>query len=430
VTSLNDELNCTSIEALVPRGLIGKTSDIVSAPVSEEGLCPIKVACKNGLISSIEIIKDKSKYPSQLLLPRFLETHAHLDKAFTWASAKNLNGTYQNALSVNLKLNQKRTFNSVKFNAERAIELALKNGYRAIRSHVDSFGIGSEETWEALLDLQHKWEDFIELQLVALVPIEYWTTGEGKLFAARIAQKNGLMGGVLVPPLNKPLTRKYLLNMFILANDFGCPIDIHIDESQIDPGAGLTQLIKVLKNITMNVPITCSHSSSMGLLSERKLLHLANELAKYNINVIALPLTNAWLLGRKYATTPISRPIAPIHQLQKSGVTVAIGGDNVRDAWLPIGNFDPISLMSFSMPLAQLAPWNRLGLAPFTTAAAKLMQIKWNGTIEKGAPANLLLLEGTSWSEVLSRNASRKILIDGQWLKSNKFYENNPKGNL
>ena len=44
------------------------------------------------------------------------------------------------------------------------------------------------------------------------------------------------------------------------------------------------------------------------------------------------------------------------------------------------------------MPLTQLAPWQRLGLAPFTTAAAEVMNLEWDGTIRAGSPADLVVL--------------------------------------
>ena len=67
----------------------------------------------------------------------------------------------------------------------------------------DSFGVSATEHWDALLDLQKEWQDFIELQLVALVPLGYWSTPNGHLFAKKVATSGGLLGGVLVPPFNK-----------------------------------------------------------------------------------------------------------------------------------------------------------------------------------------------------------------------------------
>jgi len=56
-------------------------------------------------------------------------------------------------------------------------------------------------------------------------------------------------------------------------------------------------------------------------------------MAKKNIKVIALPLTNFWLLNRSNKTTSLKRPVAPIKQLQKSHVDVSLGSDNVQDPW-------------------------------------------------------------------------------------------------
>jgi len=260
---------------------------------------------------------------------------------------------------------------------------------------------------------------------VALVPLEYWSTPKGQMMAARVAKEGGFLGGVLVPPFDRNLYGSLLLQLLKLANKFNCGIDLHIDESHTHPGAGLKTLVQLLDQNKINVPITCSHASSMGLLPERDLRRLADRLSHHQVNVVALPLTNAWLLGRQERVTPAQRPVAPISQLQQAGVSVAIGGDNVQDPWFPLGNFDPLALMSMSLPLTQLAPWNRLGLAPFTTSAAAVMGLEWDGTISPDSPADFVLLEASSWSEVLSTSPLRKILIDGSWLAETAIPANN-----
>jgi cytosine deaminase len=168
----------------------------------------------------------------------------------------------------------------------------------------------------------------------------------------------------------------------------------------------------------VEVPITCSHASSLALLPQAALQRLGERMIRANLQVVALPLTNAWLLERRSDRTPLQRPQAPIRQLQRSGVRVAVAGDNVADPWFPAGDFDPLSLMAAAIPLTQLLPWQRLGLAPFTTAAAGVLGLSWDGVLRRGAPADLVAVKGTSWSDVLRRSSSRRVLVQGQWLSS------------
>ncbi len=417
--SLLNYENNGSINAWVPRSLIIDGKKVLGLSCNRDGLCPIQIKWVNGKTISIEGINNSVELPLSLLIPRFVEPHAHLDKAFTWNDYPNFKGSYEMALEVNLKEQLTRTEENVRFRAQKALKLALRNGIRAIRTHIDSVGLASDESWEVLGDLKSQWKSLVELQLVALVPLDYWCTEKGKLLATRVVKKDGLLGGVLAPPFDKKKSEESLRKLIQTANQLGCDIDLHIDESQISPGAGLKLLLKVLEEVTSNISITCSHLSSMSLLSRRELIGLADRLAELKIKVVALPLTNAWLLGRDGRGTSVNRPLAPIFYLQKSGVIVGVGGDNVKDPWFPLGGFDPLELMAFSMPLTQLAPWQRLGLAPFTTASADIMDLDWDGTFYEGSPANWIVIEATSWADALSLNPKRKVIVNGYWLNEN-----------
>ncbi len=408
-----------SIKGWFPRGLVDSAKDILFAPVTSEGLCPLQLHWDIGRVTKIEVIQNYREHSLKLLLPRLIEPHSHIDKSFTWKEFPNLQGTYEEALKVNLREHENRTPEIVRSRSEKALKLALANGLRSIRSHIDSFGLSGTHSWQVITDLKHEWKDFIELQCVALVPLEYWGTQEGHLLANKVARSEGLLGGVLVPPFHKQDSYKSLVDLFHLANRVNCGIDIHIDESAKFPAAGIKQLIKALDHMEVNVPITCSHSSSMSLLSSREVRYLANRLASHNVGVIALPLTNNWLLGRQERETPVKRPLAPIKQLQEAGVNVAIGGDNLQDPWFPLGNLDPISLMSSSMSLIQLPPWERLGLSPYTTSAAAIMGLEWDCTIKCGSPANFVILDASSWSECLSIIPRRQHIINGDFFDEN-----------
>ena len=405
-----------SIETFVPRGLITSYKDILSAKVTSEGLTPLRIYFDNGVIKKFEVIKDHEKSPATLMLPRLVEPHAHIDKAFTWKTSVNMLGTYDGAMNANLEEHKDRTIQKVRFRAEKSLKLALKNGIRAIRTHIDSFDMIGAQSLDVLGEIKKEWESLIYLELVALVPMEYWTTQSGRNLACKVAKKHGLLGGVISPPYQKRTLRDQLIELFSLANNFGCGIDLHIDETSLFPGAGLSELLSVLDQINLEVPITCSHLSSMALMEPYHLRTLADRLAYHQVNVVALPLTNLWLLSRDETCSLLKRPLAPIKQLQKAGVTVAIGGDNVQDPWFPAGNFDPLALMSASMPITHSAPWNRLGLSLFTTSAARLMGLEWDGTFSIGSRADFVLIDAECWSTAMSTPPSRKVMIHGHWI--------------
>ena len=139
-------------------------------------------------------------------------------------------------------------------------------------------------------------------------------------------------------------------------------------------------------------------------------------MARAGLQVVALPRTNLWLLGRRTEHTPWLRPQAPIRSLQQCGIDVAVGGDNVQDPWYAGGDYDPIDLLRFCFSSSHLSPWQRQGLAPFTTAAARLMGLAWDGVVRPGCPADLVVLNASTWQQVLASTPQRRVLRSGVWI--------------
>jgi imidazolonepropionase-like amidohydrolase len=108
--------------------------------------------------------------------------------------------------------------------------------------------------------------------------------------------------------------------------------------------------------------------------------------------------------------------LVELRQLQAAGVVVAMGSDNVQDPWYPGGAFDPVELLRLVPLLSHQLPWQRRGLVPFTTAAARLLDLPWDGVLREGSPADLLVLGCSGWGELLQRPPQRRVLRNGRWL--------------
>ncbi len=407
-------INSGKIEVLIPRCLCD-IENVDNLNVDDEEFASVFVAWEKGIVSELKPINIKNKKPKKILFPRFVETHSHFDKSFTFREFPNFKSNYEEALSVNLEEHKTRSIDKVLERAEKSLNLALKNGYRAIRSHVDTYESHNNNIWDELFKLQKKYSSKLKLQYVALAPLEFWDTTEGEELAKMFSKEKGILGGVLVPPFIDKAKIKYLLSKtLLLANKYKLEIDLHIDESTIDPGAGIKVLLDTIDRLNIKVRITCSHLSSILSLNNNEILNLGSKIAEKDIKVVALPLTNFWLLNRKEKRTSLIRPVAPIKQLQQSLVDVSIGSDNVQDPWYPFGNYDPVYLMSLAMPMLQLNPWERLTLSSIFLSPSRLLNLNWDGLVKKGCPVDFVLLDAENWADIFSTNLKREVLINGE----------------
>ncbi|MEI6031957.1 MAG: amidohydrolase family protein [Synechococcaceae cyanobacterium ELA739] len=408
----------------MPRALLDPRLGTLGA-ADAQGLVAVRLEHGGGRICAIHPWPDpgsscqaelaSAELPLAITPP--VEPHAHLDKPFTAAAFPNWEGTVAGAFAANIEESRSRDLQGVLTRAERGLALGWSQGLRAIRSHIDSLGVAADPSWEALLSLRQRWADRLELQLVAMVPIQHWLTPAGEALAQRVAAAAGILGGVIGPPFaSRRQDREGLVALLRLAERLGCGVDLHIDEGSSEPGRGVAMVCRLMLEQRSAVPLVCSHASSMALLAERPCRRLCEAIAAAGIGVIALPTTNLWLLGRRAGRTPLLRIQAPIRQLQSAGVEVALGGDNVQDPWYPGGAFDPVELLRLASLTSHVVPWQRQGLAPFTTAPSRLLGLAWDGVVRPGAPADLLVFGAGSWGQLLAQAPQRRVLRGGQWL--------------
>ena len=209
--------------------------------------------------------------------------------------------------------------------------------------------------------------------------------------------------------------RQQLKALLVLADRFGCAVDLHIDEADRDPGAGLQQLLRVQEQLHCRQPITCSHASSLALLPQRQLRRLAERMADARLQVVALPLTNGWLLGRVPDATPVQRPLAPIQSLAARWRAGGGGRRQRRGSLVPgwrlrsSGSDGGLAAPGPAGPLAAARS------SPVHDGRGGDNATRWNGVLREGAPADLVVLQAGGWSDALRRPPQRQVLIAGRW---------------
>ena len=206
-------------------------------------------------VSELNPLKNKVTKPEKYFIPKYLLKRIHIliNLLHGQNFPKSRKQNYEGALSVNLKEHKTRNTDKVLERVEKSLKLSIQNGYRAIRSHIDTYESQSIDIWIELFKLQKTFSSELTLQFVALAPLEFWDTANGEELAKIFSSNGGILGGVVVPPFNKKNTSKFLAKMLLLASKYNLEIDLHIDESIIEPGAGIKVLLETIENLKIIV---------------------------------------------------------------------------------------------------------------------------------------------------------------------------------
>jgi cytosine deaminase len=299
--------------------------------------------------------------------------------------------------------------------ARRAAQLYLAHGATAVRTHVDVGGSAGLRHLEALLQLREELAGLMTLQIVALVaPPTTGAAGSENSALLREALRLGadLAGGA---PHLDPDPRAAVQDCLEAAAAAGVGVDLHVDET-LDPDAtGLADLAEQVVRSGFPFPVTASHCVSLGVQPADVAAKVADAVAEAGIAVVALPQTNLYLQGRSHPrATP--RGLTAVRALLDAGVTVAGGGDNLRDPFNPMGRGDPLETASLLVTAGHLRVGEAYSaVSAGARAAMGLPAVPTGGTLENGVPAELLAVRAISLAEaVATADADRTVISCGR----------------
>ena len=86
--------NSGKLEVLIPRTLC-EIENANKLQVDNENFASVFVSWEKGIVSELRPINIENKKPKKILFPRFVETHSHIDKSFTFGEFPNFKSNYQ-----------------------------------------------------------------------------------------------------------------------------------------------------------------------------------------------------------------------------------------------------------------------------------------------------------------------------------------------
>jgi len=352
----------------------------------------------------------------RVVLPTFIESHIHPDKAFLEERKPNVSGTLEEAIKNTGELKAGYTHEDVMARAEKVIQWAIRHGTTIMRAHPDVDHIEKLLGVEVLLELKEKYKDQLDLQIVVF-PQEGILKSEGTL--ARM-EEGIRMGADVVGacPYNENSledSKRHLELVFDLAERHQLPLDMHVDftDNLDDPRYLLTeQICEMTIARGMQGKVALGHVTTLGSMDPEKAGPLFDKIAKAGITIVPLPATDVYLNGRKDEKN-IRRGMAPVQPLLDHGVNVVYASNNIRNAFTPFGNGN-LLLIGYLLAETQFlgsADQQRKVLDMITYHAAKCLGIEDTYGLAEGKDGDLVVLESKQLYEVIQDQPFPRYVI-------------------
>ncbi len=298
----------------------------------------VQIAIKEGKIAKIaETITDDAAQTidanGNLVTESFVNGHLHLCKVYTLlrmddAAIEDYTdgsmGGAMTAIELAAKVKEEYDESWIIENVRKAVDLAVKFGNTHIRAFADTDTKAKLEGVKALIRAREEYKDKVEIQVVAF-PQDGVVRDPGAEEYIEQAMQLGadVVGGIPWIEYTDADAQEHIDKMFAIAKKYDKPVSMLIDDAG-DAGLRTLEMLAVttIKN-GWEGRVTAQHSRAMALYAEPYYRKIEYLLKRAKIGVVSDPQT-----GPLYAR---------VKDLYKAGVRIALGQDDIADAYYPYG---------------------------------------------------------------------------------------------
>ena len=365
--------------------------------VTPSSATPVDIGVSGGRIAAIAPQLDSESREidvgGRLVLPGFVDTHIHLDKACLLGRCGHDHGSVGEAIRAVAAMKRDFTVEDVYARGARVLERAIVHGTTRMRTHVEIDPRIGLRGFEAIKALKRDYAWAIDLS-ICVFPQEGLTNDPGTEELLHEALRDGgdLIGGC---PYMDTDPFAQLEKLFDLAGAFDVDVDLHLD-FDLDPSwRHLDEVCRQTERRNYQGRVAIGHASKLSALPPEEFNAAAALLARAGVAVTVLPATDLYLMGRD-ATHNAPRGLTAAHKLVEKGVLCSVATNNVLNPFTPFGD---ASLLRMANLYANAA---YAGISEFDTCLdlvtalpARLMNLRDYG-IAPGNPADIIVLDTTS----------------------------------
>ena len=355
---------------------------------------PVDIGISGGRIAAIEprLVCDAPEIDvgGKLVLPGFVDSHIHLDKACLLGRCGHGHATLGAAIAAVSAMKRDFTVEDVYARGARVIERAILHGTTRMRTHVEIDPRIALRGFEAIKALKHDYAWAIDLS-ICVFPQEGLTNDPGaeELLIAALRDGGEVIGGC---PYTDTDPNTHLEKVFNLAQQFDVDVDLHLD-FDLDPTSWhLEEVCLQTERRNYHGRVAIGHATKLSALPPGRLKAATARLATAGVAVTVLPATDLYLMGRD-ATHNAPRGLTLAHRLVQNGVVCSVATNNVLNPFTPFGDASLLRMANFYANVAHA------GVDEFdacldlvTHLPARLMNLRDYG-IATGNPADLVILD-------------------------------------
>ena len=327
----------------------------------------------------------------RFVVPGFVESHIHLDKACILERCAAEEGSLREAIVEVAKAKRAFTVDDIRARAIETLERCILQGTTRMRSHLEVDPVIGMKGIEAVLPLIDEYRWAIDLE-ICVFPQEGLLDNPGTdaLMVEALGRGARVVGGC---PYTDSDPEGQIDRVFEMAREFDVDIDFHLDFDTNPEGMTLGHVCDLTARFGWGGRVAIGHVSKLSALPAARLREAAVRLADAGVAVTVLPSTDLYLMGAG-RDHDVVRGVAPVHRLIEAGVNCALSTNNLLNPFTPFGDGSLIRMANLYANIAQLGTGASIRecLAMVTERPARLMRHADYG-IAVGHPADLVVLD-------------------------------------
>jgi cytosine deaminase len=342
---------------------------------------------------------------NKLVLPGFVESHIHPDKAFVANRAPGLHAGGPSPQALVAELKKAFTVDDIYQRARQAMVAALRHGCTAMRGHVEIDPYVGLRGVEALQRLQGEFTGVLDVQLVAFAQ-------EG-IFQDDVTQgmlREALQMGVQVLggcPYMDHDQRRHIDWCFDTAEAFNVPLDFHADSSDNPTMLTCDYIAEQTIARGMQGRVTLGHLCTLDVLEPEHRARVIARLGAAGLHAISLPATELHVKGRTDSRRTW-RGVTRLDELRAAGLNVCISTNNIVNPFTPYGHPDLLRQVLIGAMVAHLGNLEQMAwlLELVTTNPARALGLPDYG-LAPGCRADLVVLDAASPAQAITEQVEK-----------------------